>query len=71
MIEQEMDVQMERFDSLNDYGHDLLQRIDASPGAVETINRELTMFQERWDHIVQLMEQQSKQVKIWELIKIT
>ena len=63
MIEQEMDIQMERFDSLNDYGQGLLQKIDASPGAVETINHELTEFQERWDHIVQLMEQQSKQVQ--------
>ena len=62
IIEQEMDIQMERFDSLNDYGQDLLQKIDASPGAVDTINHELTSFQDRWDHIVKLMEQQSKQV---------
>ena len=62
MIEQEMDVQLERFNSLNDYGQELVQSMDASSDAVGSINKKLMDFQERWDHMVQLMGQQSKQV---------
>jgi len=61
-IEQEMDTQVQKFDDLNDLGQELVQLMDGSPEAVDTISTQLVEFQERWDSLVQKMEIQSKQI---------
>ena len=61
-IENDMDVQVQRFDDLNDRGQELAQLINSDPEAVERINSQLLEFQERWDNLVQQMEFQSKEV---------
>ncbi len=63
----DMDVQVQRFDDLNDRGHDLVQYINNDPDAVQRINSELQEFQERWDNLVQQMEWQSKEVEAFKL----
>ena len=57
-----MDVQVQRFDDLNDRGQELSQLINSDAAAVERINSQLLEFQERWDNLVQQMEFQSKEV---------
>ena len=57
-----MDVQVQRFDDLNDRGQELVAYLDGSPPAIERINAQLQEFQERWDNLVQQMEYQSKEV---------
>ncbi|KAK2181696.1 hypothetical protein NP493_384g04000 [Ridgeia piscesae] len=57
-----MDVQVQRFDDLNDRGQELAQLINSDPAAVERINGQLLEFQERWDNLVQQMEFQSKEI---------
>ena len=57
-----MDTQVQKFDDLNDLGQELVQLMDGSPEAVDTISTQLVEFQERWDSLVQKMEIQSKQV---------
>lgn len=59
-----MDVQVQRFDALNDLGAELVGFLDSNPDAVEKINSQLQLFQERWDNIVHQMEYQSKQVSL-------
>ena len=61
-IENDMDVQVQRFDDLNDRGQELSQLINSDAAAVERINSQLLEFQERWDNLVQQMEFQSKEV---------
>ena len=63
-IENDMDVQVQRFDDLNDRGQELAQLINSDPVAVERINNQLLEFQERWDNLVQQMEFQSKEVSV-------
>ena len=62
-----MDVQVRRFDELNDLGNELLGYLDTNPKAVEKINTQIQEFQERWDSIVHQMEYQSKQVGVIEV----
>lgn len=57
-----MDLQVQRFDDLNDRGQELVGLLNNEPSTVEKINAELQQFQERWDNLVQQMEIQSKQV---------
>ena len=58
-----MDRQVARFDELNDRGQELVQLLNNDAGTVVTINEHLQRFQERWDSLVQHMEQQSKEVR--------
>ena len=60
-----MDVQVERFDALNDVGQDLVQLLDGQQqeAVVGGINAQLQLLQERWDHLVHLMEHKSKEVQ--------
>ena len=62
-IENDMDRQVARFDELNDRGQELVQLLNNDAGTVVTINEHLQRFQERWDSLVQHMEQQSKEVQ--------
>ena len=57
-----MDVQVERFDNLNDVGQDLAHLLDSQPNTVDQINTQLQQLQERWDNLVHLMEHKSKEV---------
>ena len=57
-----MDVQVERFDNLNDVGQDLVQLLDSQPKTVDKINVQLQQQQERWDNLVHVMEHKSKEV---------
>ena len=57
-----MDVQVERFDNLNDVGQDLAHLLDSQPNTVDQINAQLQQLQERWDNLVHLMEHKSKEV---------
>ena len=57
-----MDVQVERFDNLNDIGQDLAHLLDSQPNTVDQINAQLQQLQERWDNLVHLMEHKSKEV---------
>ena len=58
-----MDLQVQRFDELNDRGQELVGLLNNEPSTVERINNDLLHFQERWDSLVQQMEQQSKEVR--------
>ena len=62
-VENEMDVQVQRFEELNDRGADLVSLLGNDPATVDKINGQLQQFQERWDNLVQKMEDQSKQVE--------
>ena len=64
-VENEMDIQVQRFEELNDRGADLVSLLGNDPVTVDTINNQLQHFQERWDSLVQKMEYQSKQVRHW------
>ena len=57
-----MDVQVERFDYLNDVGQDLAHLLDSQPNTLDQINAQLQQLQERWDNLVHLMEHKSKEV---------
>ena len=57
-----MDVQVERFDNLNDVGQDLAHLLDSQPNTLDQINAQLQQLQERWDNLVHLMEHKSKEV---------
>ena len=57
-----MDVQVERFDNVNDVGQDLAHLLDSQPNTVDQINAQLQQLQERWDNLVHLMERKSKEV---------
>ena len=57
-----MDMQVERFDNLNDVGQDLAHLLDSQPNTVDQINAQLQQLQERWDNLVHLMEHKSKEV---------
>lgn len=57
-----MDVQVQRFDNLNDLGQEVVHNIGNNPDAVRRINNVLQEFQERWDNLVQQMDLQSKEV---------
>ena len=63
MVESEMDVQVERFDNLNDVGQDLVQLLDSQRNTVDNINTQLRQLQERWDNLVHQMEHKSKEVR--------
>ncbi len=58
-----MDVQVERFDNLNDVGQDLVHLLESQPPTVDQIQLQLQQLQERWDNLVQLMEHKSKEVR--------
>ena len=57
-----MDIQVQRFDGLNDRGQELVHFMEGNTEAVEHINAKLQEFQERWDNLVQQMEYHSKEV---------
>ena len=61
-IENDMDRQVARFDELNDRGQELVLLLNHDAATVVRINEQLQAFQERWDSLVQHMEQQSKEV---------
>ena len=61
LMENDMDVQVQCFDNLNDYGQELVQHVDDA-GVVQMINSQLQEFQDRWDNMVQLMESQSREI---------
>ncbi len=63
IIESEMDVQVQRFDDLNDVGQELVHLLDSQPETVQRINTQLTSLQDRWDALVHQMEAKSKEVK--------
>ena len=59
-----MDVQVQKFDDLNDDGQELVRYMETDEGAVSRINAQLEEFQERWENLVGQMELQSKEVNI-------
>ncbi|XP_013413171.1 dystrophin isoform X2 [Lingula anatina] len=61
-IEQDMDVQVQRFDKLNEAGQVLVQHVGNDPAAVQRLTNQLEEFQERWENLVQQMEWQSKEI---------
>lgn len=61
-IENDMDEMMKCFDELNDFGLELVQYIGNDEAGIQSINAKLQECQERWDSLVQLMEQNGKEV---------
>ena len=53
---------MKCFDELNDFGLELVQYIGNDEAGIQAINTTLQECQERWDSLVQLMEQNGKEV---------
>ena len=61
-IEGEMDEQMCRYDELNIVGQALISYLPSFPQTTEKIQLRLEEYKNRWDRLVQQMEQQSKVV---------
>ena len=59
-----MDLQVDKFDFLNDLGQDLVVYLNNEPVAIDGLNKQLEELQERWDQLVQRMEVKSKEVRI-------
>jgi hypothetical protein len=64
LIEEDMDLQMQKFDELNERGHEIVD-VEADEMVVNKINAQLEEFQERWENLVHQMEHQSKEVGWW------
>ena len=58
-IEGEMDEQMGRYDELNIVGQALISYLPSFPQTTEKIQLRLEEYKNRWDRLVQQMEQQS------------
>ncbi|XP_064628408.1 dystrophin-like isoform X4 [Lineus longissimus] len=61
-IEEDMDQQMQKFDELNERGHEIVDVVGADEMVVKKINAQLEEFQERWENLVHQMEHQSKEI---------
>ena len=69
-LDADMDLQVQHCEDLNVRGHDLLRLIGEDEKEVQRINQQLKEFQERWDNLVQQMDEQRREVSCLLFVKL-